>query len=150
MPGFEKGLAMISILIILALSLSQTVSASETINTLIKPGRYDGFDLLPVKVAIKKAEVMAREDYGQGHYRHLVWGLRREGKSYGGYLEQRYGIEDTRVASCIVTNSVQKAAETYNSIMRQLLVEKYGRDVFKEAEEMSERVERDGNLPDYL
>jgi hypothetical protein len=76
--------------------------------------------------------------------------LRREGKSYGGYLEQHYGIEDARVAYCIVTKSVQEAGETYNSTMRQLLTEKYGRDVFKEAAEMREHSERNGSPPDQL
>jgi hypothetical protein len=137
-------------LIILALTLSHVVFASETINTLVKPGRYEIFDLLPVEVARRKAEAMAKEDFRQGHHRYLVWGMRREGKSYGGYLEQHYGIEDARVAYDITTRSVQVARETYNSTMRQLLTEKYGRDVFKEAEEMSEHTERDGSPPDQL
>jgi hypothetical protein len=143
-------LAVRNMLIILALTLSHVVFASETINTLVKPGRYEIFDFLPVEVARRKAEAMAREDYRQGDYRYLVWGLRRENKSYGGYLEQYYGIEDARVAYCIVTTSEQEAGETYNSTMRQLLTEKYGRDVFKEAEEMSEHTERDGSPPDQL
>ena len=121
--------------LVLALSLSHIVFADGSINTLTKPGRYEIFDFMPVEVAKNKAEALAREDYQMGDYRYLVYGLRRENKSYGGYLEDRYGIEDRRVAYCIVNESVLQAADSYNKTMRQLLTEKYGRDVFREAEE---------------
>lgn len=134
-----------NILIIFVLSVPGILFASETINTLVKPGRYRIFDFMPIEVAKNKAEALAREDYQLGNYRYLVYGLRREDKSYGGYLEDRYGIEDRRVAYCIVNESVLEAAESYNSTMRQLLTEKYGRDVFKEAEEMSSRATKDNS-----
>ena len=124
-----------NILLVLALSLSHIVFADGSINTLTKPGRYKIFDFMPVEVAKNKAEALAREDYQMGDYRYLVYGLRRETKSYGGYLEDRYGIEDRRVAYCVVNESVLQAADSYNKTMRQLLTEKYGRDVFREAEE---------------
>jgi hypothetical protein len=128
-----------TILFILILSLSNSVFANGAINTVTKPGRYRIFDFMPAEVAKNKAEEMAREDYKLGNYRHLVFGLRMEDKSYGGYLEQRYSIKDTRVAGCIVTGSIEEATNSYNSTMRQLLTEKYGRDVFKEAEETNEQ-----------
>jgi hypothetical protein len=134
-----------NILLILVLSLSNIVFADKPINTLTKPGRYRIFDFMSVEVARNKAESLAIEDYQLGDYRYLVYGLRTENKSYGGYLEEHYGIEDRRVAYCIVTKPVQEAAKTYNSTMRQLLTEKYGWDVFKEAEEMSRHAEIDNS-----
>jgi len=132
-----------NILLILILSLSHSVFANEAINAITKPGYYGIFDFMPVEIAKSKAKEMAREDYRKGGYRYLVYGLRRENKNYRGYLEQHYGIKNTRVAGCIVTESVQEATDSYNSTMRQLLIEKYGRDIFKEAEEMSNNIGTD-------
>ena len=131
-----------NILCILALSLSHVVFADETINMLTKPGRYEIFNFMSVEVAKNKAEALAREDYRLGDYRYLIYGLRKEDRSFGGYLEDRYRVEDRRVAYCVVSDSIIQAANTYNNIMRQLLTEKYGRDVFKEAEEMNRHAER--------
>lgn len=104
-----------NILLILVLSLSHSVFANEDINIITKPDRYKVFDFMPVEIAISKAEALAREDYKLGNYRYLVFGLRREDNSYGGYLEKRYGVRDIRVAGCIVTESVEEATNTYNS-----------------------------------
>ena len=127
------------ILFILMLSLMYVSSADDTINTATESDRYGIFDFMSVEIAESKAEEMAREGYRLGDYRYLVYGLRREDKSYGGYLEQHYGIKDTHVTDCIVTDSVKEATNIYNSTIKQLLTDKYGKDVFKETEEMSEQ-----------
>jgi len=49
--------------------LSHSVFADEDINTITKPGRYGVFDFIPVEVAKRKAEEMAREDYKLEDYR---------------------------------------------------------------------------------
>ena len=126
-----------NILLIFVLSLSQSVFANETLIDIMKPGRYEIFNYMSTEDAKSKAEKMAKEDYESGNYRYLVYGLRMEEKSYGGYLEENYAIKDTPVAGCVVTGSVEEATDSYNSTMRQLLAEKYGWDVFKEAEEMN-------------
>ena len=126
------------ILLILALPLSNTVFANETLIDIMKPGRYEIFNYISAEEAKSKAKNMAEEDFESGDYRYLVYGLRTEEGSFGGYLEKHYGIKDTPAAGCIVTGSVEEATDTYNSTMRQLLTEKYGRDIFKEAEEMKE------------
>lgn len=127
------------ILFILMLSLPYISYADEVINTITESDRYRIFGFMPVKIAKSKVEDMAREGYRLGDYRYLVYGLRREDKSYGGYLEQHYGIKDTHVTDCIVTDSVKEATNIYNSTIKQLLTDKYGKDVFKETEEMSEQ-----------
>ena len=134
---------MLKILLVLLLSLSHGVFANETLIDIMKPGRYQVFNYMSVEDAKNRADKMAKEDYESGNYRYLVYGLRMDEKSFGGYLEERYGIKDTRAAGCIVTGSVEEATDSYNSTMKQLLTEKYGRDIYKEAEEMGTRSKQD-------
>jgi hypothetical protein len=134
-----------NILFVLVLSLSHIVFADGSINIQTKPGRYEVFNFIPVEAAKNRAEVLAKEDYKLKNYRYLIYGLREEDRSYGGYLEDRYGIEDRRVAYCVVSDSIIQAANTYNQTMRELLAGKYGRDIFKEAEGMSRRAEKDNS-----
>lgn len=131
MPGFEKGLAMISILIILILSLSQTVSASETINTLIKPGRYDGFDLLPVKVAISKFNWLIIAFI-------LVLGLGGYGLAYACPEHERKLIVENEKAFCAVL--IQVAVDKAKHDTAQKFVFRL-RESIKRAEENNGYIE---------
>ena len=127
-----------NIILIIILSLSSSVYSNEAISTTTKFDYYGSFDFMPVEVAKEKAEKMASEDQKKGDYRYLVYGLRGENNSHERYLEKHYGIKETLVAGCIVTESAEEATNTYNSTMKKFLTEKYRRDIFKETTENNE------------
>jgi hypothetical protein len=82
--------------------------------------------------AKEKAEVLAREDFKNGIYRILVYGKRPVPKfdAYGNYLA-KYGIECYPIAGCIVSDGILGAADGYNGVMKPLLVQKLGTDIFE-------------------
>lgn len=89
--------------------------------------------------ASKKAREMATADFARQVYRLFVVGLRPATSAYDEYLEKRYGVLTTPIAGCIVSDGILGAQEGYNSTMKPLLNRKFGRDIFKEAEQASRK-----------
>ncbi len=100
-----------------------------------KLDRYNVFYPLGENKAYKRGEAFAVEDFENGNYRVLVYGLRPSNTTLSEeYLRQNYGIEFYPIAGCIVSDGIIGGAKGYNAKMKSLLKEKYGKDVFKEAE----------------
>lgn len=100
---------------------------------------YSIFTDLSREDASKKAEEMATADFARNVYRIFVVGKPPATSAYDEYLKERYGILMTPIAGCIVSDGLEGAQEGYNSTMKPLLNRKFGRDIFKEAEQASLR-----------
>jgi hypothetical protein len=101
--------------------------------------RYAKFMQLPKEQAATSAREMARQDFTQGRFLILVYGLRRQDSPSEIYLLERYGVAVTPIAGCIVSPGVTVAAESYNATMKPLLRKKFGRDIFAEAAEATRK-----------
>ena len=101
--------------------------------------RYAIFSDLSKEDASMKAREMAEADFARNVYRILVVGKRPVTSPYDDYLKDKYGVLTTSIAGCVVSDGIIGAQEGYNSTMRPLLNRKFGRDIFKEAEEASRR-----------
>lgn len=89
--------------------------------------------------ASKKAREMATADFARQVYRIFVVGMRPATSAYDEYLKERHGVLTTPIAGCIVSDGILGAQEGYNSTMKPLLNRKFGRDIFKEAEQASRK-----------
>ena len=89
--------------------------------------------------ASKKARQMATADFARHVYRIFVVGKRPATSAYDEYLKERYGVLMTPIAGCIISDGIEGAQEGYNSTMKPLLNRKFGRDIFKEAEQASRK-----------
>jgi hypothetical protein len=97
------------------------------------------FDNLSKEDASKRAREMAENDFARNVYRLFVVGKRPAKSTYDDYLKEHYGLLVTPIAGCIVSDGIIGAEEGYNSTMKPLLNQKFGHDIFKEAEEASRR-----------
>jgi hypothetical protein len=100
----------------------------------------DGYALffdLKEDAAKAKAEVLARDDFKNGRYRILVAGLRPSpgNDPYEKNLA-KYGIECCPIAGCIVSSGILGAIAGYNGVMKPLLIQKFGPDVFRISEDV--------------
>lgn len=100
---------------------------------------YAVFHGLSKEDAAKKAEEMATADFERQVYRIFVAGKPPATSAYDKYLMERYGVVTTAIAGCIVSDGILGAQEGYNSTMKPLLNRKFGRDIFKEAEQASRK-----------
>jgi hypothetical protein len=76
----------------------------------------------------------AHFDLARGDYKELTWGLPVDWfPEYSRLLRERYGIEERRVAFCVVSQSLVAYAEGYNTVSRNAAIRKFGRDIFKES-----------------
>lgn len=73
----------------------------------------------------------AKEDFEAGRYRLLCYGLWLGPLPEETRLYQKYGIRIEPVASCEVTQGVTTGADAYNTMMRSLLIQKFGADIFR-------------------
>ena len=97
------------------------------------------FDNLSKEDASKKAREMAEADFARNVYRIFVVGKRPATSAYDEYLKERYGVLMTPIAGCLVSDGIEGAQDGYNSTMKPLLNRKFGRDIFKEAEQASRK-----------
>jgi hypothetical protein len=96
---------------------------------------YAVFGDLSKEDASKNAREMAETDFAQNVYRILVAGKPPATSAYDDYLLNKYGVRVTPIAGCLISDGIEGAIDGYNSIMKPLLNRKFGRDIFKEAEE---------------
>jgi hypothetical protein len=96
---------------------------------------YAVFGDLSKEAASKKAREMAETDFARNVYRILVAGKPPATSAYDDYLVNKYGVCVTPIAGCLISDGIEGAIDGYNSIMKPLLNRKFGRDIFKEAEE---------------
>jgi hypothetical protein len=94
---------------------------------------YATFQQLSRNDAAVKAREMATRDFSEGRFRILVYGLRRQESPHDKYLREHYGVMTTPIAGCIVSDGIIGAADGYNSTIKPLLNEKFGKDIFLEA-----------------
>jgi hypothetical protein len=100
---------------------------------------YAMFGDLTKKDASKKAREMAKVDFAQNIYRIFVVGKPATGIPSEEYLLNKYGVQVTSIAGCLISDGVAGAKDGYNSVMKPLLNQKFGRDIFKEAEEANRK-----------
>ncbi len=87
--------------------------------------------------AVTNGMADASRDFSNGLYRIEIYGLRGTSKDPNDvYLEKKYQIKMNPVAGCCVTHKIVGHAEGYNVRMKELLFQKYGKDVFQEAENL--------------
>src|ERR1044071_335166 len=135
--------AAFSVLFTLALTM-----AFAAVHADMKPQDYELdayaiFNDLSKADASKKAREMAENDFANNVYRIFVVGKRPEKSAYDDYLKEHYGVLVTPIAGCLVSEGIIGAEQGYNSTMKPSLNRKFGRDIFKEAEEAGRRqVER--------
>jgi len=143
----KKTVTLICCVLILECSifaLAQEVQSPNTteIKDLAKEVQYhaklDSYNILyPLAEdqAYEKGEALAAEDFENGNYRILVYGLRpTDATASEEYLSQTYDVEFFPIAGCIVSDGIVGGTKGYNTTMKALLREKYGKDIFREAE----------------
>jgi hypothetical protein len=86
----------------------------------------------------------ARFDVWRGHYKILLYGLPPSWRTeYVHLLKERYGIETSTVALCIVSNGLVSYVNNYDTVISAGANEKFGHDIFREcAEEAKNNWER--------
>lgn len=100
---------------------------------------YAMFGDLTKEGASKKARDMAKTDFAQNVYRIFVAGKPAAPNAYEGYLTNKYGVQVTSIAGCLISEGIEGAMDGYNSTMKPLLNRKFGHDIFKEAEEANRK-----------
>ena len=100
---------------------------------------YATFGDLAKKDASKKARDMAKTDFARNVYRILVAGKPAGKVASEEYLANKYGVQVTPIAGCLISEGIEGAIDGYNSTMRPLLNRKFGHDIFKEAEDASRK-----------
>ena len=120
-------------LIIFLLSLALWVPARAAETGAADDFGYAAFQRLSRDDASAKAKEIAARDFREGRFRILVYGLRRHQTPSEKYLKEHYGVTTTPIAGCIVSDGILGAAEGYNSTIKPLLNQKFGRDIFGEA-----------------
>jgi len=76
----------------------------------------------------------ASADFSNGVYRIETYGLRSSTpNAEENYLKEHYGIQIHPIAACVVSSGILGHADGYNSRMKDLLIQKFEHDVFKEA-----------------
>jgi len=96
---------------------------------------YATFGDLTKEGASKKAREMARADFARNVHRIFVAGKPSGRIPSEEYLTNKYGVQVTSIAGCLISDGIAGAIDGYNSIMKPLLNGKFGHDIFKEAEE---------------
>lgn len=85
--------------------------------------------------AVTNGMMAAEQDFSNGVYRIQTLGLTAAIKDPADlYLEQNYQVTNHVVAGCDVTPEILGHAEGYNERMKQRLLEKHGKDIFREAD----------------
>jgi hypothetical protein len=80
----------------------------------------------------------ANRDFVQGVYQQEVVGaLSAEGAARARYLKDKYNVLTKPVGGTMVTSFETDHAKSYNATMQQLLAQRFGRDVFKEADQFT-------------
>ena len=97
------------------------------------------FNDLSKGAAAKKAGEMAQADFAKHVYRIFVVGKRPAKNGYDDYLKEHYRVMVTPIAGCLVSDGIIGAEQGYNATMKPLLNQKFGRDIFKEAEEVGKK-----------
>jgi len=100
---------------------------------------YAVFGDLTKEGASKKARAMAKTDFARNVYRIFVAGKPATGIPSEEYLLNKYGVQVTSIAGCVISDGIAGAKDGYNSVMKPLLNQKFGRDIFKEAEEANRK-----------
>ena len=80
----------------------------------------------------------AKKDYKAGKMQLEVYGLRKRTSPYETYLA-KHDIKLKPVAGCVINNQIREHANGYNSTMKQLVNQRMGRDIFKEAEKATQQ-----------
>ena len=100
---------------------------------------YAMFGDLTKEDASTKARRMAEADFAQRVYRVFVAGKPAASNAYDDYLTNKYRVQVTSIAGCLISEGIEGAMDGYNSTMKPLLNRKFGHDIFKEAEEANRR-----------
>lgn len=100
---------------------------------------YAIFNDLSKEDASKEARGMAEADFARNVFRLFVAGKRPAKSAYDDYLKEKYGVLEVPIAGCIVSDGILGAIDGYNSTMKPLLNQKFGHDIFREAEDASRR-----------
>lgn len=119
------------IIFLFSLMLSFPCRAAETGAT--DNLEHAAFHRLSKEAAAARAKEIAARDFREGRFRILVYGLRRSETPSEKYLKEHYGVMTTPIAGCIVSDGIFGAADGYNSTIKPLLNQKFGRDIFVEA-----------------
>lgn len=100
---------------------------------------YAMFGDLTKKDASTKARKLAETDFAQYRYRIFVAGKPAGRIASEEYLTNKYGVQVTSIAGCLISEGIEGAIAGYNSTMKPLLNRKFGHDIFQEAEAASQR-----------
>ena len=95
---------------------------------------FPEFMKLSKREAAATARRQAEADFAVGHYRMLVYGLRKPVAEFDQRLAKD-GVEVRAIAGCIVSDGILEGARIYNEVMRGKLKAKLGRDVFSDKDE---------------
>lgn len=80
-----------------------------------------------------RGRLMAHIDLAAGHYEIKTYGFPDEWMDeYRKLLRKRYGMELNAVAGCLVTDWLESYVAGYNGVVKQALIEKYGKDILEE------------------
>jgi hypothetical protein len=136
-PGFMR----VAILVLLIVVLTG-VGSPRSIDAKPPGDPLDGYAVfgdLTTKEASTKARKMAETDFAQNVYRIFVAGKPVGPNAHDDYLLKKYGVQVTSIAGCLISDGIAGAKDGYNSTMKPLLNRKFGRDIFKEAEEANRK-----------
>ena len=111
------------------------MAATET-SDIPAPVDYSFASTQSFEVAKQAGIREAEKDFSNGVFRIQQYGMRSTYISPNErQLEEKYGIHPWPVAGCIVTQAILGRAEGYNTRMKELLFQHFGKDVFAEKDD---------------
>ena len=83
--------------------------------------------------AYPRGVIAAWIDSARGHHEIKVYGLPAPWRSeYARLVYERYGVEINPVAGCVVSQELVWYVDGYNSVARQRILARHGKDIFAE------------------
>ena len=131
-----------AVILVLLIVVLTGVGAPKSVDAKPPGDALDGYAVfgdLAKKDASKKAREMAKTDFAQNVYRIFVAGKPIGPNAHDDFLLNKYGVQVTSIAGCVISEGIAGAKDGYNSVMKPLLNQKFGRDIFKEAEEANRK-----------
>ena len=121
---------------LVTLSLAFAVAIATAQRSFVEPEVASMFTSLPRAKAVATAKDLAARDFAAGRPRTLVIGKTAWSSSYEDYLREHYGIQ-VMLLSMRQPEKAFSVSGAYNETMRSLLRQKFRRDIFKEAYEVT-------------
>jgi hypothetical protein len=121
-----------SLIFVVVFSMSFICAAEDSVKK--EPSENSGYMERLEAAAHDEGIRDAKIDFSKGIFRIQTWGMRsgRRNREQE-YLMTHYHVDILSIAGCVVMPTLMSKANGYNDTMKTLLVSKFNKDIFEEA-----------------